>query len=386
MMRKLIPLISCIVFGCGSTSEKNQVTFQVRSPSPFNTGNTEIYVAGNFNGWNPKDSSYLMTYKEDGLFELNKALPSNLKGNLEYKYTRGSWETVEANGNGGNISNRIAKYKGGSLTVKDAILAWDLKPPSSTATANVQIFRKEIEIPQLGRLRRVWVYLPSDYEDNATMRYPVIYMHDGQNLFDNLIAPFGEWQVDETLNKFESEYHFSAIIVGIDNNDSLRLNEYSPYTHPKYGGGEGNKYLDFIAETLKPSIDKEFRTLPDRENTAIAGSSMGGLISFCAGIRHPNVFSKLFVFSPSFWFNDQVYIDAEQLGKAPTTSIYLLVGAEEGPQMVNGTKKMQAVLEQTGSFTKDNFETSIVAGGNHNEAFWSHQFPTALKWMFHLKE
>ncbi|MGB0523608.1 MAG: alpha/beta hydrolase [Flammeovirgaceae bacterium] len=385
MQRIFTYLASLFLFSCGGGPKESTVTFKVFSPAPHNSKNTAIYVAGNFNGWNPADSAFQLKPVGKGIFKLKKKFPAHVKGSLEYKYTRGSWETPEADGNGGNVANREVNYLGGKLTLNDTIKGWDIKAPNSSATAQVHVFREAMDMPQLGRKRRIWVCLPSDYE-SSTARYPVIYMQDGQNLFDNLVAPFGEWEADETLLDFESEYNFKAIIVGIDHGDTLRLNEYSPYTHPKYGGGEGLQYLDFVVNTLKPVIDAEFRTLPEREYTAIGGSSMGGLISFCAGIEFPEVFGKLFVFSPSFWFNDQVYVDAEKLAEGPCPKIYILMGAEEGAMMVNGTKKMQAILEKTGKYTKENLQTAIIQGGKHNERFWQEELPRALKWAYELEQ
>lgn len=378
----IYPLALLCLFACKQKPLTSEITFRVLSASPYHDEQASLYIAGNFNGWNPSDTSFLMKHQGNGVFELKKTFPATLEGSIEYKYTRGSWDTVESDGNGGNIANREMKYKMG-LVLSDTIQGWDLEPPKSSALSSVKVFHESMQMPTLNRQRRVWVCLPADYE-SSTNRYPVIYMHDGQNLFDQTVGNFGEWEVDETMRQLEEQYGFSAIIVGIDHGDSLRLREYSPYTHPKYGGGEGDEYLDFIVNTLKPAIDATFRTIPDRENTAIAGSSMGGLISFCAGIQHAHVFSKLFVFSPSFWFNHQVYEDAQQLMEDQGFQIYLLVGTDEGGGMVNATKKMQAILESSGKFTADNLKTSIVKGGKHNENFWKQEFPKALKWMYKL--
>ncbi len=226
--------------------------------------------------------------------------------------------------------------------------------------------------------------MPSDYAD-SDKKYPVIYLHDGQNLFDNSVAPYGEWQVDETMQKLAQQHSFSAIIVGIDHGDSARLNEYSPYKHPKYGGGKGDAYLDFLVETLKPQIDEAFRTLSNRENTAIGGSSMGGLISFVSAVKHNEIFSKFLVFSPAFWFSEQVYEDAKQLSEVKSTRMYLLVGEQEGQteedykQMVSGFQRMKNQLE---GISTVELQTKQVADGEHNEKFWRSEFEEGITWLF----
>src|SRR5690606_19220055 len=156
-------------------------------------------------------------------------------------------------------------------------------------------------VPQLQTTRRIWIYLPADYL-TSNRKYPVVYMHDGQNLFDELTSFSGEWKVDETLDQLFGNGEQQAIIVGIDNGGSERLNEYSPWKNAIHGGGKGALYSDFLANTLKPYIDKTYRTRPQASHTALMGSSMGGLITFYTGMQYPQKFGRLGIFSPSFWF------------------------------------------------------------------------------------
>ncbi|MDV7392611.1 alpha/beta hydrolase-fold protein, partial [Arthrospira platensis SPKY1] len=168
----------------------------------------------------------------------------------------------EGNANGGFLPNRTFNFTGNPQTLNLSILTWeDLGGGSnSTAAANVQIMNNAFFMPQLNRSRRIWVYLPPDY-NTSNKHYPVIYMKDGQNLFDQATSFSGEWQVDETLNTLFNQGDYGAIVVGIDNGGSERLNEYSPWVNAQYGGGQGNAYMAFVAETLKPHIDANFRTL-----------------------------------------------------------------------------------------------------------------------------
>ncbi len=168
--------------------------------------------------------------------------------------------------------------------------------------------------PQLRNSRNVDVYLPASY--SVRRRYPVVYMQDGQNLSDPSIAFAGTWDLDAALERLAGR-DVEPIIVGVHNTDN-RLSEYSPFKHPRHGGGQGDRYLAFLADTLKPRIDRLFRTRRARAFTAIAGSSMGGLISFYGWLRLPETFGHAVAMSPSFWFGRDRLFDYVEARKLPT--------------------------------------------------------------------
>lgn len=159
-------------------------------------------------------------------------------------------------------------------------------------------------MPQLDRNRKIWLYLPPDYS-TSTKNYPVLYMQDGQNLFDNATSFAGEWQVDETLNSLFAGGDYGAIVVGIENGGGERLNEYSPWNNPSYGGGLGDQYVAFLANTLKPYIDANYRTRPEPQFNALIGSSMGALISTYGATEFPNIFRKVGSLSPAVLVFDE---------------------------------------------------------------------------------
>jgi len=240
----------------------------------------------------------------------------------------------------------------------------------STASRNVHIIDTAFRIPQLNRTRRIWIYLPEVYEKEASRRFPVLYMHDGQNLFDDATSFVGEWGVDEYLDSLKAG---QCIVVGIDNGGEHRITELNPYDHPKYGKGEGKKYLEFIVKTLKPFIDKNYRTLKDKENTAIAGSSMGGLISMYAVLQYPKVFGKAGVFSPSFWITDnKIFDEIKKKGTKVNSFIYLYGGKQEGGQMV---LDMVKAIETFPLQSKVKIVSAVREEGQHNEARWRLEFP-----------
>ncbi|MCU0444640.1 MAG: alpha/beta hydrolase-fold protein [Microscillaceae bacterium] len=338
-----------------------------------------LYVAGNFNAWNPQDEKYRLQKQSDGSFSVN--LP-NATIPYEFKFTQGSWQTVETDEQGNDIANRIAQITDNQVFIK--IKAWKKGEPKkmSTASANVKIIAEAFKIPQLNRNRRIWVYLPPDYEANPQKRYPVLYMQDGQNLFDEATSYAGEWAVDKTLDdlhaKGESE---GIIVVGIDNGSNFRANEYSPWKRARLGGGEGYKYVRFIAQTLKPYIDKRFRTLKQREYTGIMGSSMGGLISFYAGLKFPRVFGRVGVFSPSFWFAPKIYEFAQTYQKRLPSKFYFIAGAQESANLVRDTQTMIDILKSRG-FSNQEISYQIHPDGKHSEWYWRREFATAYRFLF----
>jgi len=169
----------------------------------------------------------------------------------------------------------------------------------STAQPEVSLLKDQLEIPGLNRKRQIRIYVPPGYATSGK-RYPVLYMHDGQNLFDVATAYKLEWNVDETLNALAKSDNLEIIVVGIDNGQDKRMTELNAWDNTQFGKQEGKQYIEFIVNVLKPLIDQRFRTKSDRSNTAIMGSSMGGLITHYAINQYPDVFGKAGIFSPSY--------------------------------------------------------------------------------------
>ncbi|TXD52784.1 MULTISPECIES: alpha/beta hydrolase [unclassified Polaribacter] len=258
------------------------------------------------------------------------------------------------------------------------------KENTSTASKNiVVVLEKEFVIKGLNSVsHKIWLYLPPNYE-TSTEKFPVIYMHDGQNLFDKKTSYAGEWEVDETLNQLFKETGKGFIVVGVENGGEKRIEEYTPYPHEKYGGGKGEIYVDFLANELKPYIDSNYRTKINGENTAIIGSSLGGLISFYGGLKYPNVFGKIGALSTSFWFSNKINDFANKNGNQKNTKLYFLVGGKEGDSMVPDTENMAKLLIDVG-FPANNIKTKIVTEGKHNEAFWKTEFLEVITFLYNL--
>ena len=261
-------------------------------------------------------------------------------------------------------------------------IAADVAPATkpSTALPGVSLLPDLIEMPGLNRKRQVRLYLPPGYATSGK-RYPVLYMHDAQNLFDDATAFAGEWRVDETLDALSKEGKLELIVVGIDNGADKRITELNAWDNARFGQAEGKQYTDFIVKTLKPTIDAKYRTLPDRANTAIMGSSMGGLASHYAIAQYPRVFSKAGVFSPAYWTAAPSFdfMAAHPLPK--DARVYLLMGEKEGDSMVPDVERMAGVVRMSGHPAEATV-LKIVPGAQHNEQFWRGELREALLWMF----
>lgn len=251
---------------------------------------------------------------------------------------------------------------------------------TSTATVSVQVLPYQFLMADLDRQRSIRLYLPPSYQ-TSDRRYPVIYMHDGQNLFDDMTASAGEWQVDESLNHLAEKKGIEVMVVGIDNGNDFRMNEFSPWENKRFGEAQGKQYMDFVVDVVKPYVDTNFRTQPDRLHTAIMGSSMGGLISHYGVHAYPEVFSKAGIFSPAYWYSQDVF-SFTQFKKAPLDArLYVMYGDEEGNGMIADTNQMQRQLRQQGH-PRQNTLFKRVPDGEHNEQLWRTEFTEAVQWLF----
>jgi len=270
------------------------------------------------------------------------------------------------------------------LLIHSILFSQNVEEKESTASKNVTILEKEFVIPNLNNIsHKIWVYLPPNYEV-STKKFPVIYMHDAQNLFDDKTSYIGEWKVDESLNELFHTTKKGFIVVGVENGGEERINEYTPWPNEKYGGGKGAVYIDFIVNTLKPYIDETYRTKAQQKYTGLVGSSLGGLISYYGGLKYPNTFGKIGALSTSFWFSDKVIDFTIQNGNINNVKMFLLAGEKEGEEMVESTNKTEKLLLETG-FKSKNLTSKIVSEGEHNEAFWSTEFLGIIKWLYNIK-
>jgi len=231
--------------------------------------------------------------------------------------------------------------------------------------------------PQLHNERDVYVHLPRGYDGRR--RFPVVYMQDGQNLFDDATSFCGEWHVDEAMESAPREAQ--CIVVGVANTGPRRLDEYTPFFDRQHGGGDGELYLDFLLDTLKPLIDRSFLTLPSREQTGIAGSSLGGLISLYGFFARPHAFGWVAALSPSVWFARRALLPFVASAPLNQGRIYLDTGTEEGRRTLWNARRLRTALVRRGYVPGVDLAYVEDAGAGHEEAAWGQRFPGALRFL-----
>jgi predicted alpha/beta superfamily hydrolase len=245
----------------------------------------------------------------------------------------------------------------------------------------------------LGNVRDLLVYLPPSYA-TANRTYPVVYMHDGQNLFDHATSFAGEWRVDETLEALADE-GIEAIVVGIPNAGEQRLAEYSPFQDPRFGGGRAAEYLRFVVESVKPLVDDAFRTTGEREATATIGSSMGALVGLYAFFERPDVFGLVGAVSPSVGFARQALIGYLERARYVGGRVYIDVGTHEGlPRgrdplelrrepgaYVGLVRQARDLIIRKGYAPGRDLLYVEDEGGVHTEAAWAARLPAALRFL-----
>lgn len=367
-----------LLASCSEEADPVLLTFRITSLPGDTPVEDRIFLAGNFNDWDAAHPEYALEKNNEGDWEISFEAPH---GTLEYKFTRGSWEKVETDPQGGEINNRKLTYQGGGGLLELQVLGWkDLDTPPGTAAENVYILNEAFAMPQLDRTRRIWIYLPPDY-DESKRSYPVLYMHDGQNLFDDRTSFVGEWGIDESLNTLFEQGDSGLIVVGIDHGGFHRLDEYTPWVNEEYGGGEGAAYAQFLVESLKPHIDANYRTLPEREHTGIMGSSLGGLISLYASIEYQEVFSRSGIFSPSLWFSEDAFTHVSTTGKREDMRFFIMGGELEGEGLIPAMESLVETMKEAG-FSDEEIKMQVDSHGEHTESYWRREFPDAYLWLY----
>ena len=370
----------CSLFFALNTTGQHRIIIRVISLPEYHKKSDSIFLAGNFNNWNPADKK-LAFESTNNVYQLEVSVPA---GRYEYKLTRGSWSKVETESTGAGIQNRILQIQSDTL-LELSVAGWSDHFPSAvkqnTITKNVTIIDTAFFIPQLNRHRRIWIYLPATY-NSSKKKYPVMYMHDGQNVFDAATSYSGEWGVDEAMDSLSVTYG-EMIIVAVDNGGEKRMNEYSPFDMQRFGKAEGDQYVDFLVKTLRPYIKNNYRTKSCRKYNHVAGSSMGGLISLYAMMKYPKKFGGAGVFSPAFWIVPELKKVIPNKSKKIKGKIYLFAGMQESDSMV---PDMLSVFELLDKHSKAELISVIRAEGKHNENTWREEFPLFYKWLMRKKK
>jgi predicted alpha/beta superfamily hydrolase len=367
------------------------ITFDVAVPLET-AANAEVWISGNDEALGKWSGTGLkLSRTPDGRYTGTVSVPADTT--IEYKVTRGTWETVEKDREGKEIPNRTLKVGTKKQRVTLTVARWadqSAAPTMRTLVGNIRYLRK---VPSrfLPKKRDVIVWLPPDYEESPKKRYPVLYMHDGQNLMDKATAYSGEeWRVDEAAQQLIQAGDVEPlIIVGIYNTED-RFAEYTQVKdsgeYAQYGGGNADAYGRFLVEELKPMIDRTFRTRQDPETTGLAGSSLGGLVTMHLGLKYPNVFRRLGVVSPSvFWANKDILTRVKALKKKSPQKIWVDIGTEESKgsqETVEDTRALRDALVAQGWVLGKDLKYVEVAGAIHTETAWADRIDDVLKYLY----
>lgn len=339
-----------------------------------------VYISGNFNDWKTQDYKFLMKKISKGKYEFEFPEGKEFQKELSYKFTKGDWSEVEIDKYGNKTPNR--HWNDEKLLRTEKVAKWrkNWLPYRPSQLPKIHLISEEFEIPQLNKTRKIWALLPHDY-DTSEESYPVLYLQDAQNLF-NENADFGNWEIDKKLAVMSDYGIGKIIIIAVEHAESERLQEYN-VGRTLLGTGSGKQYIRFLTDTLKPFVDKTFRTKSDRESTGIGGSSMGGLVSIFSGLIYPEVFGKLMVFSPSLWVIPKIKLGFLDFFEPLETRLYLYAGGDESDTMISHVTKLQKRLLKRESLQgKMKIRLSLNMDGKHNEVFWSDEFPKAIEWLF----
>lgn len=338
--------------------------------------NEALYVAGSFNAWNPEGQMLKFDKAEKYWYAEFNGLKDDV---YEFKFTRGNWTKVQTNLTGHAVENNILKLTSDS-TVEYSIAGWGddfiAVAKKHSFSPNVSVMDSAFYMPELKTHRRIWIYLPPSYS-KSTRRFPVLYMQDGQNLFDDYTSGYGEWKVDESLDSLIAAGRPACIVVGVDNGP-MRMNEYNPFNSERFGEGDGDQYLGFMVNSLKPYIDKHYRTMPSKGNTLIAGSSMGGLLSYYAMLKYPQVYGKAGVFSPSFWTAPAINHLTDSLSPKQKGKFFFYAGGLEGETMI---PDMMRISDALGANSGASLYVLIDPDKRHNEQAWHSCFAQFYCWI-----
>jgi len=331
----------------------------------------EICIAGNIpelGDWDP--SKIKLDKISENRFELKLQLTNTAE--IEYKFTRGSWSN-EALDSNETIPNNHHLIISKDTTIAHTIIKWrDEIFLESQITGKVE-YHRDFYSPQLDNYRDIIVWLPPSY--NKEQKYPVLYLHDGQNVFDPSTSFIGiDWQLDETVMRLIAVNKLKEIImVGIYNTEN-RTSEYSPIH-------KGESYANFLIETVKPFIDSTYCTLQDTENTAIVGSSMGGIISFHIAWEYPEIFSMGGCFSPAFLVDDWEIVKRVKSDKEISPVKLVILNGSVGLE----AELQPAIFEMVSALKEKEFNNmiyQIFEGAGHDEAAWAEQVEIPLLYFF----
>ncbi|TPE44853.1 alpha/beta hydrolase-fold protein [Pontibacter mangrovi] len=374
-------LMLCTLAASAQAPAKKTVSFLLHAPGLPDSA--QVYITGNapeLGSWNP--GKVKMERLEDDSWQKEIVLHEPML--LEYKYTLGSWEREAADSTGKPLSNFTVNVES-TLQVKNLVTNWRSGGTKKTAAGGVTgqlVYHEQLGKGTVIPARDLVVWLPPSYAQDKKKHYPVLYLHDGQNLFDPNTSSFGvDWRVDETADSLIRAGAMQPIIIVGINNTEDRMQEYVP-------GEKGTAYMDFVVNTVKPFIDSTYRTKPAAKYTSTGGSSAGGTISFMLAWQHPDVFSKAICMSPAFKIQDIDYVDDVLTYKGRKKPLYFYIdngGVELEQQLQPGIDEMLQALRQKGYREGKDYRWVKDEKAKHFESAWGKRMPQALQLLYPAK-
>jgi predicted alpha/beta superfamily hydrolase len=368
------------------------VTFIVTAP-PATPADATLYLSGDraeLGAWSGKGPA--LTRRADGLWWGDVALPAG--ASAEFKLTRGSWDSVEKDAQGGEIGNRHVSIAATTDTVRATVAAWRTGA-GGPAVARVHTRTGDIRThaafkSQYVSARDILVWLPPGYEQQKSRRYPVIYLLDGQNVFDGATSfiPGAEWRADEVADSLIRNGRLTPCILVAVANSPQRMEEYTAVADAKNGGGKSSAHQRFLIEELKPFIDATYRTRVDADHTGIIGSSLGGLAALDMALDHADKFGLIGSVSTSVWWGDGAEIARVKAGKGHDARVWFDIGTAEytpddrghSPRMEQSRVLRDALLARGWRQDVD-FHYVEVEGAAHNERAWAARIGDILQFL-----
>ena len=367
------------------------VRFEVRAPAGT-PPDAVLWISGDvaeLGHWN--GAGLRLTTSPEGRYVGTVELPPGTA--FAFKVTRGDWGTVEKTATGGEIANRPGRASAGEDTIRIEVAAWRdafEKAPSRTSTITGDVRRHPAFPSRFVDARDVLVWLPPGYDANPRGRYPVVLMHNGQNVFDGATSflPGMEWQADETADRLIRAGRIPPCIVVAVANSPARREDYTLEVDPRYGGGRSDRYARFLIEELLPFLDRTYRTRTRPEDRTVIGSSLGGLVSLDLGLLHSDVFGRVGSISPAVWWADRAVVTRVTATGHRPVRVWMDIGTAESTPTADGHREwlesaqaLRDALVGAGWRVGRDLHYEEIEGAPHNESAWAARFDRVLEWL-----
>lgn len=418
--RLLFCLIACVMPSIGAEPDmvrpetlSRGFVLIVKDNSGQANKDNPIFLASSINGWNPSDEEMVLSGRSDTRWQI--VIDRDLHGvGLEFKFTLGGWDREELDGSGAAISNRTLPLIDASLLGNDERPVIEIEIPEfrlpvalSEEVRRTGIYRALDVVGDVKRIevrggaggaeaftRDLIVLLPAGYNalENAEREYPVLYMFDGQNLFEQMPGVPGEWGIDETLGSLIEQGRVEpVIVVGIPHSGSHRIQEFMPFGSYKGIDGDGAACMDWVVREVVPKINRAFRVKQGRDSTAIGGASLGGAMALYGSTAYPEIFGKAIIESLPMIGQDPIVTHINDAERLPSMVVIGMGDSEVGTdpadqdrntQYVQWAMKLDRLIARKGQLSSDQHMLMIGSGHVHNESAWADRFGEAVEFLF----